>query len=384
MNPYIEAFKQKFNYNPSLFRSPGRINLIGDHTDYNDGYVLPAAIDKGIYLAISLNDTNHCRIQSLDFEDEAEVELSQDLQPATKGWLNYILGVIAQFQSSGYQIKGFDCVFGGDIPIGAGLSSSAALECVTVRALMELHGIEIPLIQQIQMAQKAEHEFAGVKCGIMDQFASAMGKAGQAIQLDCRTLDFQYIPVHLEDFSLILVDSKVKHNLGDSAYNKRQQECQEGFKLIQNSYPGIRALRDVDSDMLLGLKPDLDPIIFKRCKHVVSENQRVLHASAALKNGNLKELGRLMFLSHFSLSNDYQVSCNELDFLVNVAQLSEGVLGARMMGGGFGGCTINLIHKDYVDLFKTKVSSTFYNKFSLSPGIYEVSISEGTSRIHCL
>lgn len=381
MNPFISAFEKKFNKKPHLFKSPGRINLIGDHTDYNDGFVLPAAIDKGILMAISLNGTNYCHIQSLDFEDEAEIDLTLPLKPTEKGWLNYIIGVIAQFQKEGLDIKGFDCVFGGNIPIGSGLSSSAALECVTVRALMDLNGYELPLIKQIKMAQKAEHEFAGVLCGIMDQFASVMGKANQAIRLDCRMLDFQYIPMELGDYTLILVDSKVKHNLGDSAYNKRQEECQTGLRIIQKSFPSVKALRDVSLPMLMALRSDLDPVIFRRCHHVVSENQRVLDACKALENDNIHDLGQLMYLSHSSLSNDYQVSCEELDFLVEQAKLHPEILGARMMGGGFGGCTINLLHKDFVEEFTTQVSESFSKKFSHFPGIYEVSISEGTSRI---
>jgi galactokinase len=381
MNPYKSAFEQKFKKHPILFWSPGRINLIGDHTDYNDGFVLPAAIDKGIQMAVSLNGTNQCHIQSLDFEDEAKIDLTQELMPTKKGWLNYIVGVIAQFQQSGVEIKGFDCVIGGDIPIGSGLSSSAALECVTVRALMDLHGIEIPIFRQVQMAQKAEHEFAGVYCGIMDQFASVMGKANQAIRLDCRTLEYQYIPIQLEDYTFILVDSKVKHNLGDSAYNKRQEECQTGLKCILQYYPEVKTLRDVSLSMLLELKSELDPVIFRRCHHVISENQRVLDACKVLANGDLHELGRLIYLSHSSLSIDYEVSCEELDFLVDQARLFPEVLGARMMGGGFGGCTINLIHKDFVENYTLLVSEVFYIRFSHLPSIYEVSISDGTSRI---
>ncbi|MCH7411287.1 galactokinase [Belliella sp. DSM 111904] len=374
----LNTFKTTFGKDPLIVYSPGRINLIGEHTDYNGGFVLPAAIDKKMIVAIAENQSEQGKIYSVDFEEEFAFDLSS-FSPKPGHWATYIMGVVAQLQQAGYQVKGFDMVFGGDIPVGAGLSSSAALECATGYALSTLFDFQIPKTSLVHYAQKAEHTFAGVMCGIMDQFASVMGKKDHAIRLDCRSLDFEYFPIALGDYQLLLIDTKVKHSLADSAYNTRRKECEAGVLAAQKVNPEIQDLRDVSLELLAQL--DLDANVRLRCKYIIEENQRVIDSCIALENGDLARFGQKVYESHFGLSNEFEVSCEELDFLVDLVKDKQAILGARMMGGGFGGCTINIVHKDEVSQVKKEVSQAYEEKFGRFPEFYLVSPEEGSGTL---
>lgn len=367
----LEKFNSIFAKKPKLFSAPGRINIIGEHTDYNDGFVLPAAIDKRIYFAIALNNEYKHRFHSYNFDDYYETN-QLNVTKNTKHWAKYIIGVLAQFENLNQY---FDIVFGGDIPAGAGLSSSAALECGIAIAVNEFLGAGKTKFELVKIAQKAEHDYAGVMCGIMDQYASVFGKENQVIQLDCRTNTHDYFPLNLKNFELVLVDTKVKHSLASSEYNLRRQECEKAVDYYQGKYKNIKSLRDIKPAYLEENQPD--KISYKRAKYVVEEIQRVIQASEALKKDNLKTLGKLLYQTHDGLQHLYEVSCKELDFLVDQTQNMEYVLGSRMMGGGFGGCTINLVHKDFIEEFKSKILKAYQNKFSQSPGFYLVKIENG-------
>lgn len=372
-----DKFKELFINEPLIVRSPGRINLIGEHTDYNDGFVLPAAIDKQMVLGLAKNDSDVCRLFSIDYNEAVAFNLQQ-LEPSPKGWPNYIMGVVDQLQKGGHSLGGFDCVFGGDIPIGAGLSSSAALECGAAFGLSQLFNLDIDKITLIKMAQKAEHVFVGVLCGIMDQFASVMGQEGQAIRLDCRSLDFSYFPIKLQEYQIVLLDTGVKHSLASSEYNTRRMECLQGVEKVQQKYPQVQSLRDVTLDMLEEVKQELDPVIYNRCSYVIEENQRLLAGCALLEQGNIRGFGEKMYGSHKGLSEKYEVSCPELDFLVNLTKSKDSVVGARMMGGGFGGCTINLVATRDKEAFIQEAAQAYKQAFDLELKSYEVSISNGT------
>jgi len=371
-------FGELFGSSPLLIRSPGRINLIGEHTDYNEGFVLPAAIDKEIVLALAKNGTDTCRIFSQDYGEMESFSLS-GLTPKPNSWSNYIKGVAAQLMEAGHLISGFDGVFGGNIPIGAGLSSSAALENGVCFGLSELFGLNLDPLTMIKFSQRAEHEFAGVACGIMDQFASMMGKTGHSIRLDCRSLAYDYIPLNLDQYRFVLCDSRVKHSLVDTEYNIRKMECEIGVKTIRQYFDQVVSLRDVSPEMLEKVKPELPSKVYSRCLYVLQENRRVLEACSLLEAGDLPEFGKLMYGSHVGLSKLYEVSCPELDFLVKFTQDQPEVLGARMMGGGFGGCTINLVQNQHVETFKTSIVAAYLEQFGQAPEIYEVRIVGGTS-----
>lgn len=375
-----EKFDELFDSSPLIIRSPGRINLIGEHTDYNEGFVLPAAIDKEIYLAFAKNGLEECRIFSYDYKEMNTFSL-HDFEAVPQGWINYIMGVVAQLQGAGHRIGGFDCVFGGNIPIGAGLSSSAALENGVCLGLSLLFDLDLDKISMVKYSQKAEHEYAGVACGIMDQFASMMGKAAHAIRLDCRSLEYSYFSLNLGDYQFILCDTKVEHALADSEYNQRRSECEIGLAAVQNLYSGIKSLRDVTFEMLDAVKPEVPPVVYDRCTYVLEENDRLLKGCKMLESGNLKDFGELMYGSHDGLSKKYEVSCPELDFLVDFTRRRTEVLGARMMGGGFGGCTINLVRKDHKEKFGDEITAAYKEQFKRNPEIYEVNIVDGTSQI---
>lgn len=376
-NKFFELYERR----PLLIRSPGRINLIGEHTDYNDGFVLPAAIDKEMVLGVAKNNTDNCRLFSLDFNESMRFQLGS-FKPSEKyPWANYIMGVVDQLQKEGYSLQGFDCVFGGDIPIGAGLSSSAALECGTAYALNQLFELGVDKKSLIQYAQKAEHTFAGVQCGIMDQFASVMGKAAHAIRLDCRSLDFTYFPLELGNYQIVLCDTQVKHSLANSAYNTRRQECAEGVTIVKRKYPGVESLRDVSLEMLDRLREELSLPVYKRCRYIIEENERLLKGCELLEKGDVECFALQMYGSHEGLSMGYEVSCKELDFLVDFTKDKTYVIGSRMMGGGFGGCTINLLAKERKDEFINKISQAYKQSYALDLKTYEVVISEGTGLI---
>ncbi len=375
-----EVFIDLFQTEPELFYAPGRINLLGEHTDYNDGFVLPAAIDKKIIMAIAKNNLNQARMYSLDYKEEFGFDLNS-FGPKKGHWATYIMGVVAQFQQAGYYPQGFDIVFGGDIPVGAGLSSSAALECVTGDAMSNLFDFNIPPPSLIQYAQKAEHVFAGVQCGIMDQFASVMGKKDHVIRLDCRSLAFEYFPMEMGEYTLLLVNSGVKHSLASSAYNERRSECLAGVKAAQKLFPDVQSLRDMDMEKLFQIKSEITETVFNRCSYVIQENDRVIEATENLFENDLKAVGQLMYATHEGLSQLYEVSCAELDALVEMSKEMPYVLGSRMMGGGFGGCTLNLLEKAKAEEFKLNIQSNYFTQFKIQPEIYEVNIAEGAGKI---
>ncbi len=374
-------FEEKFTQTPQFVFSPGRINLIGEHTDYNDGFVMPAAIDKGIYIAFAKNKNNRMRLFSYDFDETVEVELKK-LEAVSTGWANYILGVVNEIQKIKPLSSGFDMAFGGDIPIGSGLSSSAALECGVGVALNNLFNVKLKKIQIARIGQTAEHNFVGVRCGIMDQFASIMGKKDHTIQLDCRSLEYEYFPSNFEEYQILLCNSKVKHSLAESSYNQRREECERGVQILKEKYPLIESLRDVTLEMLDTLRYRLSNTLYNRCSYIIEENQRVVEASKLLKQNKLKPLGALLFESHQGLSKKYEVSCEELDFLVDLVKNNSAVLGSRMMGGGFGGCTINLVERSAKENLVKELTREYDKKYNIALECYEVELENGTHLIN--
>lgn len=370
-----ERFSQLFGKTPLIVHSPGRINLIGEHTDYNDGFVLPAAIDKQIVYAIALNGSDRCQAHAT-FNGET-AEFSLDAVKPAKGWINYLLGVVDQFQQRGLPVSGFDCVITGDIPIGAGMSSSAAVEGGLAAALNHLMGYGLSTMELALIGQLAEHTFPGVQCGIMDQFANLHGRKDQVMLLDCRDLSYTYYPFNFPDQKLVLCNSMVHHTLASSEYNVRRKQCEEGVKALQVRYPQVRSLRDADAAMLETIRPQLSADIYKRCSYVIAEIARVQEACTFLLQGNLQRFGQLMYETHEGLSRLYEVSCPELDFLVELAQQRSEVAGARMMGGGFGGCTINLVQEKQVDDYITYIQSRYKEKFGKTPEVYVTTIENG-------
>ena len=374
-------FQELFAQEPLIVRSPGRINLIGEHTDYNLGYVLPAAINKAIYLGIQKRNDGLIKIHSLDFQDDFECDI-KTIKTSGKLWPDYLLGVVEQIQKK-YQIQqGFNIVFGGDIPPGAGLSSSAALECATAYGLNHIFNLSYEKMDLVRLAQAAENEFVGVKCGMMDQFASTFGKKNQLIRLDCRSLEYAYIPFKADDFQIVLFDTRVKHSLASSAYNERRAQCEQGVKWIQEGYPELTSLRDASEELLLRFVKPKNQKIYERCSFIVAEIQRLLDACNDLENKDLQSFGKRMFETHSGLRDLYEVSCDELDLLVGLVENDPNVIGARMMGGGFGGCTINLIKTTAVNDLIQKVSSAFYAKTGIEMLTYLVDIEDGTSLIN--
>ncbi|MGI8598548.1 MAG: galactokinase [Chitinophagaceae bacterium] len=376
-----KKFNQLFNQKPLLVRSPGRVNIIGEHTDYNEGFVLPAAIDKAIYIAIGKRDDNTISLYTNEFAEEHQSSLN-NLEPSEQHWTNYVLGVADQLQSRGYKIGGFNLVFDGDIPIGAGMSSSAAVECATAFGLNEIFNLNIPTIELVEISQKAEHSFAGVLCGIMDQFASMFGKRDNLIKLDCRSLAYEYVPLKLDGIKILLLNTNVKHSLASSEYNTRRLQCTEGVAMIKDFFPDVNSLRDVTMPMLDQYVKPKDDIIYKRCKYVLEENKRLLQAAEDLKKGQIESLGKRMFLSHEGLKNEYEVSCAELDFLVDFVSNEDAVLGARMMGGGFGGCTINLVKEEAIDDLVERAGKVYAEKMNKELTAYVSQIGDGTSLIY--
>lgn len=376
----LKKYKEVYNSEPLIVRSPGRVNIIGEHTDYNEGFVLPAAIDKAIYVAAERRNDDLLQLYSLDFKDKFEVNL-KELEPSKEHhWANYIMGVADQLIKRGYSLGGFNLFLDGDIPIGAGLSSSAAVECATAYALNEIFALNISKGELVKIAQKAEHEFAGVMCGIMDQFASVFGKKDQVIKLDCRSLDYEYVPLKLNGIKIVLLNTNVKHSLASSEYNTRRLQCEKGVAMVKKQHPEVKSLRDVTLDML-DKYVSQDEIVYQRCKFVVEENIRLLEGCEDLKNGNIKSLGQKMFATHDGLSRDYEVSCKELDFLVDRVRNNPDVLGARMMGGGFGGCTINLVKEEAIDSLIQTLSKTYKEQMNLELTAYIAQIEDGTSAI---
>lgn len=377
----ITNFRVKFGNEPLVAQAPGRINIIGEHTDYNDGFVLPAAIDRYAKFAIQVNGTEECRIKALDLNESASFSLSEPLQQSSIGWLNYILGVTDGFIQQRADLKGFDLMFTSDVPVGSGMSSSAAIESGLGTALNELFSAGLSQEEIALVGQRAEHEFVGVKCGIMDQFASVFGRANQVVKIDCRSLDKEYFPADFGDYQVVLIDSKVKHELVDSEYNKRREQCELGVHHLQQINPQIKALRDAALVNLEAIQLELDVKVFDRCKYVIEENNRVLQACEELTNNNVQDLGQLMNDSHHGLSRLYEVSCLELDLLTELAGNEEAVIGSRMMGGGFGGCTINLIRRDKVDEVTARIISSYKSETGIEAAVYKLNIAEGAGII---
>jgi galactokinase len=372
-----KKYKELYNEKPLLVRSPGRVNIIGEHTDYNEGFVLPAAIDKAIYVAVGKRADEAIHLFSVDYKEAYQVLLSE-IQP-TKTWATYILGVVHQLVQRGYIIGGFNLVIDGDIPIGSGLSSSAAVECATVFALNELFSLGIDKMEMVRIAQKAEHEYAGVMCGIMDQFASMFGKKDQLIKLDCRSLEYQYEPLRLDGYKLVLFNTNVKHSLASSEYNIRRQQCEQGVAWVKMLYPEVNSLRDISMLMLDECVLPKDTLIYKRCKFVVEEIQRLLEACEYLEKGDIVSLGKKMFETHRGLSKEYEVSCKELDYLVDAVKGNHAVVGSRMMGGGFGGCTINIIKENAIEEIAAMLSTEYKKAMQLDLITHVAAIGDGTA-----
>ncbi len=379
VNSTVQAFRKQFGEDPdSIFMSPGRINIIGEHVDYNHGFVLPAAIDKYICFAVKLSDSESGEFYAADLDQHFVVNIHNELKPVQQKWVNYMLGVIHEIKKQGKKIGGFKIAVSSDIPMGAGLSSSAALECGFAFMLNSIYQLGITREAITLIGQAAEHNFAGVKCGIMDQFASVFGKEEKVIKLNCSTLEYAYYDAKLDDHCFVLFDSCVKHSHLTSGYNDRRNEVDRGINIIKASFSEVKDFRDVTHDMLEYLKADLGEIIFRRCRYVIEEISRVEEAAFALQNQDFKRLGELLNETHRGLSQDYEVSCRELDFLVKETLKEKGVCGARMMGGGFGGCSINLIKKTEAGNIIVSVQKKYKETFGIEMKVYQVNISEGT------
>lgn len=374
-----EKFRTLFGEDGEFFASAGRINLIGEHTDYNGGYVFPGAIDKGIMAEIKLNGTDKVRVYSLDMDEYVEFGLNEEDAPS-QSWARYIFGVCRETIKRGGKIAGFNTVFAGDVPLGAGMSSSAALESTYAFALNYLFDCHIDKFELARIGQSTEHNYCGVKCGIMDQFASVFGKAGNLIRLDCKTMDYKYFPFHPEGYKLVLVDSVVKHELASSAYNKRRESCERAAAAIRKNHPEVEFLRDARMEWLEEVKDVISGEDYMRAEYVIEEVQRVLDVCDALERDDYETVGRKMYETHYGMSRLYEVSCEELDFLNDLAKEC-GVTGSRVMGGGFGGCTINLVKNELYDSFIAKAKQAFSEKFGHEPKIYDVVISDGARKL---
>ena len=361
-----------------IYRAPGRVNLIGEHTDYNDGFVMPAAIDLITHAAIRPRDDRKLIVHSETFSEIVESDLDEPDPRARGHWSDYVRGVAVTLERAGYRLRGADLAIRSDVPIGAGLSSSAAIEVATGLAMLRNSGIAIDRVELAKLCQQAENEFAGMRCGIMDQFISCCGKAGAALMLDCRSLEHRVLPLP-ENVRLVICNTMVKHELGSSEYNTRRAECETGVMHFAKLLPDIQALRDVTLSDLERCGHDLNEVILKRCRHVITEDARVIEAAAALERGDLHGFGKLMAESHRSLRDDYEVSCPELDAMVELAVQVQGVYGARMTGGGFGGCTINLVDADSVAQFKRIVAPGYEQVTGFAPEIFACSTTDGVS-----
>jgi galactokinase len=363
-----------------IFAAPGRVNLIGEHTDYNDGFVMPAALAFYTYVAAAPRSDDKLVIYSIDFDETREFELADITPGPTRNWSDYVRGVAAVLRSRGVPIGGADLAIKGEVPIGAGLSSSAALEVATATALLGVNGVQLDRRKTAAICQQAEQDYAGTKCGIMDQFISCFGEAGHAILLDCRSLDAEALQI-AEGVRIVICNTMVKHELAAGEYNRRRAECEAGVGFLQRFLPNIRALRDVGEGQFAIHSSDMPDILRRRCRHVITENGRVLEAADALRRSDLKRFGELMAKSHISLRDDYEVSCAELDLMVDLANTCHGVYGARITGGGFGGCTVNLVRTDAVEDFKATVAGEYQQKVGLRPDLYVCTAADGAREI---
>ncbi len=372
-------FREKYQAAPVLFFSPGRINLLGEHVDYNDGYVMPAAINMGVYYAIAPNSTATINFYSIDFDESFSAPVTGVQKNG--GWKNYVLGVVDQFLKLGKDMPGFDCVFAGDIPVGAGMSSSAAVEAGLAFALNDVFGFGMNRKELALLCQRAEHTYPGVQCGIMDMYASLNGKKDHVLLLDCRNITHDYFPLQLDGYRIVLLNSKVHHSLASGEYNVRRQYCEEGMSVLKKEL-SIQSFRDIDDAAdLLRCKDLLRPEVFACCKYVVEEIGRTQKGAALLQQNDLAGFGKLMFETHEGLSKLYKVSCAEIDFLAGLAMADKNVLGARLMGGGFGGCTINIIKEEAVNDFVEEAGTAYQKAFGILPEAYIMQTADGTRRL---
>jgi galactokinase len=371
-----QRFLGHFGHEPRIYRAPGRVNLIGEHTDYNEGFVMPAAIDFYTWAAVAPRKDRRLRILSENFSESMEFDLDEMNPRARHNWSDYVTGMALTLERAGCRLRGADLLIYGEVPIGAGLSSSAAIEVASGYALLANSGLSVDTVELARLCQRAENEFVGTRCGIMDQFISCCGRAGHALMLDCRSLDYRLLPL-AGDVKMVICNSMVRHELASGEYNTRRAECEMGMRLLAEHLPGARSLRDVTLDELEQQGRNLPDIIYRRCRHVVTENARVLEAAAALERENIELFGRLMGESHRSLRDDYEVSCRELDILVGLAGSTDRVYGARMTGGGFGGCTINLVSAENVEQFSAAVARQYERITGTRPEIYVSLAAEG-------
>ncbi len=374
---FIKHFDGSTGY---IYASPGRINLIGEHTDYNGGFVFPGAVNVGIMAEIKPNGTDKVKAYSIDLKDYTEFGLNEEDAPSAS-WAKYIFGVCRELIKRGVEVRGFNTAFAGDVPLGAGMSSSAAIESTYAFALNQLFGNDkLDRMELAKAGQMTEHNYVGVKCGIMDQFASLFGKEGHLMRLDCRSLEHKYFPFNPKGYKLVLLDSCVKHELASSAYNQRRQSCENVVAEIRKDHPEVEYLRDVTMEMLQSYKGRVSEEDYMRAEYVVAEIQRVLDVCDALEKGDYELVGQKMYETHEGMSKLYEVSCEELDFLNQIAQECN-VTGSRVMGGGFGGCTINLVKNEFYDLFVETAKKRYQEKYGKTPKVYDVVISDGARRV---
>jgi galactokinase len=375
-----EAFQKSFGGQPSIYRAPGRVNLIGEHTDHNEGFVMPVAIDFSTWVAIAARNDHRILVRSENFSETVDLDLDNPPERGRGHWSDYPFGVAVKLEQAGQRLRGANILVHGEVPIGSGLSSSAAIEVATGFALLDLAGANIDRWELAKLCQRAENEFVGMRCGLMDQFISCFGKAGHALMLDCRSLDYKLLALPA-DVKLVVCNTMVKHELASSEYNARRSECEEGVRLLRRQLPGISSLRDVTTDDLKRYGGELSDIVGRRCQHVVSENERVVSAASALERKDLGSVGKLMRESHRSLRDDYEVSCEELDLMASLAEKVDGIYGARMTGGGFGGCTVNLLNSKSVGSFKQTIASGYREVTGREPEIYICPPSQGVEQV---
>jgi len=383
-------FIERFGSAPRCFRAPGRVNLIGEHTDYNSGFVMPVAIQFDTTVAIAPRSDQTLRVRSINFAETREIDLTHIDMRAPSGaspvpWIDYVLGVVRVFRDQSVATPGADLLICGNVPLGAGLSSSAALEVSVALAICALAGRRLEKLALTKLCQRAENEYVGTQCGIMDPFASVFGRSGHALKIDCRSLEHVFVPLHLRSSGaaaqIVVCNTMVRHQLAGGEYNRRREECEQGARALGQLVPGVQTLRDVSPQMLRQHEHALDPLIYRRCRHVVTENERVTAAAAALKAADLNTFGALMRDSHRSLKEDFEISCDELDLMVQIAASIEGVYGARMTGGGFGGCTVNLVRTDAVSRFSTEVAERYQRGTGLKPQIYVCAAADGAGGV---
>ena len=371
-----ERFHEMFGSEPLIVRAPGRVNLIGEHTDYNDGFVMPAAIGYYTWVAAAKRNDRIVEAYSERFKEKITLSLDKLSGPPQRHWSDFIRGTAAILQAEGHILSGINLLIEGEVPLGAGLSSSASLEMATALAMTSISGVKVDRLELVKLCQKTEHQYIGTLCGIMDQFVSAFGKAVHALMLDCRSLEYKTLPIP-SNVSLVVCNSMVKHELASGEYNRRRADCAQGVKLVRRHLPDVQALRDVEIEDLETWKEEMEPTVYRRCRHVVTENRRVVAAAQAFQSGEADCFGHLMYRSHASLRDDYEVSCKELDLLVDLAAASPGVYGARLTGGGFGGCTVNLTRADAAVQFKSHIERTYHDATGMTPDVYICEPADG-------